>query len=650
MKSKLSLAILLTWFVLPAWCQPAKPKDVTIFSVNKNPVVADEFIYLYRKNHPNKSADFTNEKIEEYLDLFINFKLKVTEAKHRGLDTTEAFKKEFNSYRDELRRPYLPDAKLLDSLVKITYDRMKEEVKASHILINLPPDPKPEDTLNGYNKIMDIRKRALNGEDFGTLAQAYSEDPSARSNKGDLGYFTALQMVYPFEVAAYQTRNGDISMPIRTRFGYHIIKVNDRRPARGEVEVSHIMIRTGSEHDNDKARNTIFDIYDELQKGVSWDELCKQYSEDPATKDNGGRLRPFGVGGMGAVPEFVQIAFDLQKPGDISDPFQTQFGWHIIRLERKIPLMSFDELAPSLKTRVGRDERVQISRQVLQANMKRDFDYKENIPVKTKLMSMADSTLKAGNWSPAGINSILNDQLFTIKEKSYRVADFYEYVRKNQRANSIAPSRYLEQLFNNYAESKLMEAMEAKVIAQSPDYKWLLGEYYEGILLFEIMEREVWNKATEDSVGQRQYYNANASKYKAMERVQATIYSSSSSDLINEVQKFEAGDTTNLKQYITNNGIRVDHGTYDKESRAVLGKVTWAPGLYRAENNNMQYLVRIEKMVPPGPLTFEEARPEVISDYQNHLEKEWVEKLRKKYPVKIDKKGKKYAFEQLIKN
>jgi peptidyl-prolyl cis-trans isomerase SurA len=523
-------------------------------------------------------------------------------------------------------------------------------VNASHILINLPPDPKPEDTLNAYNKIMDLRKRALGGEDFGSLAQSFSEDPSAKMNKGNLGYFTAMQMVYPFEVAAYTTRKGEISMPVRTRFGYHIIHVRDRRPAQGEVEVSHIMIRTGNEHDNEKAKNTIFDIYDQLQKGVSWNELCKQHSEDPASKDNGGRLRPFGVGVMGAVPEFEQIAFNLDKPGDISDPFQTQFGWHILRLERKIPLMSFEELAPSLKTRVGRDERVNISRQVLQANMKKNFNYQENAVAKGKVLAMADTTLKTGTWSPQAIKTIGGETLFSLKGKSYSVNDFVNYVKKNQRANSITPEKYLEQLFNNYVESNLLSALEEKIVAESPDYRWLLKEYYEGILLFEIMEKEVWNKATEDTVGQLQYYKDHASKYQAKERIQGHIYSSSSSEWMDELKKLlEQPDTTKLREFIATNGIKHDPGTYEKESRAVLGKITWAPGKYRAENNGVQYLVVVEKIVPPGPQTFDEARPEVISDFQTYLEKNWVAKLKKKYPVKVDKKGKQYAFQQLVK-
>src|SRR5688572_8033978 len=255
--------------------QGKKNKPATFFTVNKKPVTVDEFIYLYKKNHQDLQKDFTNEKINEYLDLFINFKLKVEEAKKRGLDTTKVFLKEYNGYREELRKPYLPDAKIIDSLVKLTYERMKVEVSAAHILISVKPDASPEDTLKTYQKIQELRKKiVVTGEDFGSVASKSSEDPSAKINQGNLGYFTAMQMVYPFESAAYTTKVGEVSQPIRTRFGYHILKVLDRRPARGEVEVSHIMLRIGNGKDTVKVKDAIFNIYDQLQGGMKWEDLC----------------------------------------------------------------------------------------------------------------------------------------------------------------------------------------------------------------------------------------------------------------------------------------------------------------------------------------------------------------------------------------
>jgi len=625
-------------------------KSIPLFSINKKRVLTDEFIYLYRKNHPNKPGEFAKEKIEEYLDLFINFKLKVEEARHRGLDTTSAFRKEYNTYKEELRKPYLPDTRLMDSLVALTYERMKEEVRASHLLINLPPDAAPEDTLKAYAKTMDLRGRVLKGESFDEVASRYSEDPSARMNKGDLGYFSAFQMVFPFEQAAYTTPVGNISMPTRTRFGYHLIKVTDRRPSRGEVEVSHIMIRTGEGNDNDKAKDLIFDIYDQLQKGVKWDDLCKEYSQDPSSKDNGGRLRPFGAGAMATVPVFEQAAFALQKSGDISDPLQTQFGWHIIRLESKIPLPSFEDLAASLKNRVSRDERAQISKQMLQAKMRRDFGFVEKADAKALLLSLADTTLRTGKWNPTVESVNAGQALCSMQGKDYLLKDFLVFAERNQKQNALAPKKYLEQLYDQYIEELQGALLDEKIKQKNPDYNWLLKEYYEGILLFEIMEKEVWNKATEDSVGQKAYYQKHTSDYQAKERIEAKLFSASSKSIIDQLKPLlESGDSVKVQEFVTAQKIRQEKGAFEKNERPVFAKISWSPGLHAAENNGSSYLVWVKKILPPGPRTFNEARPAVISDYQGFLEKQWIDRLKKKHPVKINKKGKQYTLQQLTK-
>jgi peptidyl-prolyl cis-trans isomerase SurA len=642
-----AVTLLCLLFAIPAMSQSKKDKKaLPVFSVNKKTVTADEFIYLYKKNHQNKADEFTKEKIQEYLDLFINFKLKVEEARGRGLDTTAAFKKEFNSYKEELRKPYLPDNKLSDSLARLTYDRLKEEVEASHILVMVKADASPEDTLAAYNKIMALRKRIVEGEDFGTLAMQHSEDQSAKTNKGLLGYFTALQMVYPFETAAYRTKIGEVSMPARTRFGYHIIKVHNRRPASGEVEVSHIMI--GNEgKDATKARNLAFEVYDQLQGGVKWEELCKQYSDDPATKDSGGRLRAFGVGALKQIPTFEETAFSLKKEGDISDPFQTQFGWHIIRLEKKIPVQSFEEMGTTLKSRVNRDERTQLSKQALQQKLRKDFSFIEFADVKKKVMAVGDTSLRSAKWKmPAAFEG--KSVLFSLQNKPFTSKDFLVYAQANQRPNSMAPEKYLETLYNSFVDMNINVLLEEKIVKNNPEFQLLLNEYYEGILLFEIMEKEVWNKASEDSLGQVRFFNENKTKYIAGERAKTIIYSSASKDVIGRLRdKIASSDTAKLADFVTINKIRQEGGAFEREEKSILSKMNWAEGLQTSETNGMYYLAWIRGILPPGQKTFEEARPAVISDYQNHLEKAWLEALKKKYPVKLNAKGKTYVFEKL---
>src|SRR5690606_13272694 len=307
MNARLILLVLLCCMMAGVQAQSKKNKSGksnALFTVAGKPVLADEFIYLYNKNHQSKPEEYTRESIEEYLRLFINFKLKVEEAKRRGMDTTASFISEFTSYRNELLKPHLSEDKIVDSLVNLTYQHLQEELRASHILVEVKPDASPEDTLKAYNRIQELKKRIEGGEDFGAVAVASSDDPSARTNKGDLGYFTALQMVYPFEAAAYKAKVGTVVGPVRTQFGYHLIQVTDRKPSRGEVEVAHIMIRTQSAEDDQRARNTIFNVYDQLNAGASWEEMCTQYSEDQSSKQNGGKLRPFGVRAMASVPEF----------------------------------------------------------------------------------------------------------------------------------------------------------------------------------------------------------------------------------------------------------------------------------------------------------------------------------------------------------
>jgi peptidyl-prolyl cis-trans isomerase SurA len=627
-----------------------KPGSSVVFSVDNKAVTVDEFVYLYKKNHQLKQPEYTKEKMKEYLDLFVNFKLKVAEARRRGIDTTAAFRKEYNTYRDELRKPYLPDARLVDSLVALTYDRMKEEVNASHILLAVPADASSADEQAVLTKIKALRERALKGENFDGLAVTYSEDPSAKVNKGNLGYFTALQMVYPFEQAAYATPEGSVSEPVRTSFGYHILKVNDRRPSSGEVEVSHILLRTGENKDNDAAKNQIFDLYDQLQNGASWAELCRQFSEDPSSKDNGGKLRPFGVGVMPGVPDFERMAFELQKPGQISDPFQTQYGWHIIKLERKLPLGSFEELKASIKNRVTRDDRVQVSRSELYQRLRAANGFKENASIRDLLINAADTTLQKGKWIvPGQVMEKKNDVVFSIQGKSFLVSDFLHYVKEHQKRSMTLPRLYMAELLNAFADDRLLELIESNIMANNPEYRWLLNEYYEGILLFDIMEKEVWNKASSDSLGQVNFFTKRANAYMADERVDAVIYSSNDHNVLEQWKKALGGDSNLLKELNAsgNRSVKIDSGRFEKADRIILSKIPWSVGLHTGENNNLHYLVDVKKLLAPGPKTFEEARADVISDYQAFLEKEWLVKLRKDHSVTINKKGQDAAFKIL---
>jgi peptidyl-prolyl cis-trans isomerase SurA len=628
--------------------QQKSKKPQVLFSVNKVPVYTDEFSYLYQKNHQNKPEDFTESKINEYLNLFINFKLKVAEARALGMDTTAKFRKEYKTYREDLKKPYRAEPDALDKLTKEAYEHLTQEVKASHILINLKPDAFPSDTLAAYNKIADIKKRIVAGEDFEKLARELSEDPSAKYNGGDLGYFTAMQMVYPFEEAAYKTKKGEISNIVRTRFGYHLIKVMDKKPARGEVEVSHILLRTGTANDA-KIKDKAFELFDQLKVGRSWDELCKENSEDPNTKDTGGRLRAFGVGALASVPEFEATAFALQKPGDISDPFQSSIGWHLVRLEKKIPLPPYSEMQESLKRKVARDERLQLSQQAMVTKRRKDFGLNEVEENKKAIFAFADSSLTKGKWRYAGGTELLSKKLFTVLGKENSVGDFVSYIKQSQTSSGIVPAAYIDQLYNYFVDESISMVEEEKLKAEKPEFKNLLTEYREGILFFEIMEKEIWNKASEDTLGQRKYYEDHLDKYKAGDRVEARIFSTPDKSIVEEFKKkVAAGDTlkeADIKKFKSVQPFR----NYEKGESKVIDKSSWATGMHEVELDKNFYLVEVARLVAPGTKSFEEARAGIISDYQSELEKNWLIALRKKYPVEVNKKGKKIVSSILVK-
>ena len=648
MKFNLVLFIVV-FFTLNAFGQKAvKPAPpIPLFTINNKPVNTDEFIYIYTQKNQSKAEDFTDVKITEYLDLFINFKLKVTEAQKRGMDTTAEFRKEFNSYKDELKKPYVAESNELDRLTKEAYARLTEEVKVSHILINLNPDPTPADTLAAFQKITEIRNKAMSGEDFGKLAKEFSEDPSAKTNDGNLGYFTAMQMVYPFEATAYKTNVGEISLPVRTRFGYHIIKVFDRQAARGEVEVSHILLRTGSANDM-KVKTTIFEIYDQLKGRRKWEELCAEYSEDNATKSAGGKLRPFGVGALPSVPEFEKVALNLNQPGDVSDPFQSAIGWHLVRLEKKIPLPSFKDIEPALKRKVSRDERLQISKTSLLAKRKKELGFVEGEAAQ-QIKTLADTSLVRGRWKFRGEEALKSKTLFTIQSKPVLTGDFINYIYKNQANSALSPEAFLNQLYEKFVEESLSDKEEEILIVQHPEFKSLLNEYYEGILLFGIMEKEIWNKASLDSTGQLKFYDQNQSRYMAGERLEARLLATADKAFLEEMQvKIAKGDSitkADVKKFKSVQKTRL----FEKGENKVIDKIPWSIGIHQSEADGMYYLVEVNSLTAPGSKSFSEARAQVISDYQDYLEKNWIAELKIKYPVKINPKGKKIVLEELKK-
>lgn len=641
------LLLLLCLFLACKASQNNIMENAALITIDGEPVPADEFLYVFNKNQYNIDSISQRQEVLDYLELYVNFKLKVKEAEELGIHETDAFKEELEGYRKQLAKPYLTERKVTEDLIEEAYQRLKTEINAAHILLSLSPNASPEDTLKAYNKAIDIRRQAIQGKDFHQLARQYSEDPSATMNGGDLGYFTALQMVYPFEDAAYKTPKGQISMPVRTRFGYHLIYVKDKRPSQGQVKVSHIMVRATqgiSAEDSIAARKKIYEIYEQLRKGADWFEMANQYSDDIASKASGGALPWFGTGSM--IPEFENAAFSLSEEGKFSEPIKTAYGWHIIRLDDKKPLEPFEVLQPTLEMKVSKDSRAELNKAALIKRLKQENDFRPNDEMITAATEDIDSSLVMGQWTYIAENQALNNTLFTIKDKAYTVKDFYDYITEKQRPQrNMTVAQYMQVLYEQFSEEQLIAYEEAHLPEKYNEYRMLLKEYRDGILLFELMDKKVWSKAVEDTAGLRNFYEQHLSNYQWGERAKARIYVTTSQ------QKLDSVKTKNLlnQDDLENKdlALNVFKGEYEQSDLPVLSKISWAPGTYDTQYDNRYYYIVVEEILPPVTKKLNEIRGQVISDYQNHLEKEWVSVLREKHEVQINDEVLNYVLEQI---
>ncbi|HEX2936888.1 MAG TPA: peptidylprolyl isomerase [Bacteroidales bacterium] len=478
------------------------PNDI-LLSIGSQKVTAGEFLQTYTKNNQTESP--SGETVENYFELYTKFKLKVVAALDAKLDTLSTFKNEFHGYRNQLAKNYLTDTETLDKLIKEAYFRTATEVNASHFMVALPENAAPSDTLAAYEKIMAIRKRSLNNESFEKLAQEISEDPSAKTNKGNLGYFKALRLPYAFECAAYNTPIGQISQPVRTRFGYHLIKVNNKRTSSGEIKVAHIMIvapANAPDSTKKEAEKRIYAIGEQLNSGKSFDTLAITLSEDRYSARNGGELPWFGAGEM--VPEFEEAAFGLSHNGEISKPIKTNYGWHIIRLLDKKPVPTFESIQNDLKAKVLQSDRMAVVEKAFVSKLKKKNKWNVN---RNNLAHLTSSdTLVIPSAKPL--------TLLTIEDKTYTSSDFAKYLAPyNKPAAKEQLKPFVEDRFNDFVDKSMIEYEDHKLEAKNPEFSQTVREYFDGLLLFEIMEREVWSKASKDSAGLKNYFASKKEKY-----------------------------------------------------------------------------------------------------------------------------------------
>lgn len=624
-----------------------KSEDAVLMTIGGNTVTVSEFQNVYHKNNAKETSTSDPKSLNEYVDLFVNFKLKVKEAEELGLDTAKSFKDELAGYRKQLAQPYLTDKDVNERLLKETYDRLNTDVHAAHILVKVDENALPKDTLEAYNKIMKIRARILKGEDFKKVAseKGISDDPSAVENAGDLGYFTALQMVYPFESAAYVTKVGEISMPVRTRYGYHIIKVLDKRKAPGEVLVAHIMIRTPntmSAEDSLKTYSKIKEIFDKLKGGEKFDELAQQYSDDKSSARKGGELPWFGTGKMPI--EFEEASFALKNKGDVSEITRTKYGWHILKLIDKRGLASFDDMKNELKARVSKDSRSQAGRSSLIAKIKSEYKFKENLKSRDEFYKIIDTTFYNGTWDAAKADKF-KKPLFNLNDKVYTQTDFAEYLAAHQTSRpKTDPKTVIDPLYAQFVDETAIAYEEARLDQKYPEFKALMQEYRDGILLFELTDQKVWSKAVKDTVGSKEFYEKNKNNYMWEERAEATVYTAADEKVAKQVRSLLKKKKTE-KEIVTeiNKNSQLNLSTeariFNKGENEFVDK-NWNPGISSDivdSKNKKIVIVVVDKLLAPTPKSFNDSKGLVTADYQTYLEKEWISSLKKKYAVTIDK-------------
>ena len=564
------LMLLVTLFVLSA---RAQNDDPVLMTVGSETVTKSDFVKAYQKN--SMLSEATETDLRDYLRLYSDYRMKVQEAKAMKLDTAKVFQREWESYKLQYAQQYLIDTEVSDQLLEETTDRARYQVRASHLLIMIPDDASPKDTLAAYHKIMKIRDEIVNGLDFNDAAARYSEDQSAQDhinpqskrtqygNRGELGYFSVLEMIYPFETAAYATPVGQVSMPIRTQFGYHLVYVQDKIPAVAKLYVSQIFIKDSSalnrnvNHDEFIRRCAL--VKQKFQQGIPFDSLAAKFSEDVATKNNGGRMEPFAPNRRPG--NYVHAALSL-KQGEISDPIPSSIGWHILRLDSVIYTTVNDEFKYMIKNRLARDPRSKKSKESLVEKLKVEYNYQE--PGKAAAMkffkkNMADNFFQSKHVAVDSLKGIEKlKPMCTFANQTVTAREFGKYLSRYQGAQLKGSMvNFLEQVFPNFVGEKILQYESTQLMTKYPEYRDVVNEVYDGLMIYEINSVKVWNAAIEDTVGTQLFY----------EQIKS---------------QFETGDSLN----------------------------------------------------PYKP--FEEVRAVVISQYQDKLEKEWVDELHRKYPVKLN--------------
>ena len=653
MKRQIDLRIILPLFMLllstHAWGQ-SDPNE-TLMTIGNEKISVGEFVRLYQKNNTG-SSNVESKSVEEYATLFVKFKQKVIEAQHQKLDTSKAFKQELETYRKQLTKPYLADRSVVNSLLDEALLRSKTEISLSHILVKCEANASAKDTLAAFKKIMAVRQEILNGKDFAKKADECSDDPSSKTNHGYLGYIAPFQTVYPFENAAYSTKVGDVSMPVRSKFGYHIIKVHQTRTTQGPIKVAHIMLaipRDAKSNDLKAVQDTVNKIYKMAVSGHDFAKLAEKYSIDRNSATKGGELPWFSTGTM--IPAFEEAAYSLQNKGDISQPIQTSFGFHIVKLLDKKTIEINDAYIRDLKEKIAKDERSERGRTAIIDRLKKEYDYQKLVDLK-KYLKFADTTLFSGKWDKNKAQ-VFNGNLFRLNKIDYPEQAFFAYLSKQPACPKTDYLSYFKDKYSLYVDEEILNYEDKQLENKFPEFKYMVQEYHDGILLFDIMDKNVWSKAGADSAGLANEYEKNKHKYLQEDKVDLSVFQCqkerSYKKLLKKIKSNDPELSTDdlLLQSINENSktplvALLAKGVMKKGENAFADSVLQLARNNKGaklpeliENKSKLTITVIHQVSIDEPKPFKEVKGLVTADYQTILEERWVKELDKKYPSTI---------------
>ncbi len=620
-------------------------EDPILFSIGDQDVRTSEFLYIYNKNNAG-NADFSEASVREYLDLYKKFKLKVHHARELKMDTIDRLNTELAGYRDQLAATYLNDNSVMGRLAREAYERMGTEAEVSHILIKLPKNQFQLDTSQAYKIASQVHESIVSGSvTFEDAAKSMSQDDKNKADGGYIGYIKALMPkgYYALETAIYNLVPGNISKPVRSPRGYHIVKLHSLRDAQPEVEVAHILVKKKKKatDNHEAARRRIADIHNRLVRGVPFEELASKESDDSQSARKGGRIGYVKTGEYDL--EFEKAVLALTEDQQISEPVETRIGFHVLKRLGIKELKSFQDAKRGIENDLRRTERAAISRQVMIDRIKSEEELSINENARNKFFALIDdASFFTYRWiRPENID---DEAVISFKNGfSKTVIDFVKYIESHPKERvRLKPKRKtaaLHELFNSFVNEACLELEKSQLEKKYPEFASLMREYEEGILLFEITKDHVWDKASADTAGLKNYFEQHRSDYVHPEKIDVVTFT-----ITNSTEKQAKKIAKQIKKKSTAEIERL-YPTIPQDAKSILrsdkdsARYAWKEGKLSSlraigENGNAFIISKTLKNTPPQPKELNECRGYVIADYQELLEKNWIEELNSKYKVK----------------